>query len=145
MDDYNESTHVLKTNKYLEIIKNESSKKKRFTILKKFFVENICNNFCQNMDLLNSLQPDFEKYQKIYVLIAKELYLKVLFAAETLIHERREEPDEKYAQSDKKYAQSDKKYAQSDKKYAQSSDFNENTQNEYSICHSYIGPEFIKS
>ncbi|XWV25217.1 putative ORFan [Tupanvirus deep ocean] len=84
-DDIN---HALEPNKYLELVKNESDKEKRYNILKKYFTENITKNVYQNMDLLYSSQANFDQFKNMYVMIAKDLSLKVLLAVDTLVSER---------------------------------------------------------
>lgn len=84
-DDLN---YALEANSYLEEIKRETDKEKRFKLLKKYFTEKITRNLYQNMDLLYATDTDFEKFKSMYLMVAKDLFLNVLLAADTLISER---------------------------------------------------------
>lgn len=80
--------YALEPNSYLELVKNETDKNKRYHLLKKYFTENITKNFYQNMDLLNASQIGFEQFKNMYIMIAKDLTLKLLLAINILSSER---------------------------------------------------------
>lgn len=82
------SNYAIETNEYLEQIKVEIDKEKRYNLLKKYFTENITKNFYHNMDLLNTAHTDFEQFKNMYILIAKDLFLNILLATDTLIGEK---------------------------------------------------------
>lgn len=85
-DDLN---YALESNKYLDETKKEADKEKRFNILKKYFVENITKNIYQNMDLLQTVQTDFDKFKHMYRMIGNSLFLNILFAVEVLTTEKK--------------------------------------------------------
>lgn len=80
--------YALEPNKYLDEIKNEDDKEKRFNILKKYFVENITKNIYQNMDLLQTVQTNFDKFKHTHNVIGNDLFLNILFAIKILVAER---------------------------------------------------------
>lgn len=132
------SNYAIETNKYLEQIKVETDKEKRFNLLKKYFTENITKNLYHNMDLLNTAQIDFDQFKNMYVLIAKDLFLNILLASDTLI-------SEKHA-----YCLDTSQIDACDNIISLESDFpkssssisisKDDSDNEYSICQSYIAP-----
>ena len=81
--------YAISPNLYLELVKDETNKEKRFLILKKYFTENITKNVYQNMDLLDASRADFEQFKKMYIMIAKDLFLNILLAVDTLVSERK--------------------------------------------------------
>jgi len=121
---------ALEPNVYLEEIKNETDKEKKFNILKKYFTENITKNIYQNMDLLNNTPSNFDQYKKTYTLIAKDLFFNILLAADTLINEK-----QVYELDISKVN-------------IQNNNFNithNEPCNEYSICESYIRSNHLKN
>lgn len=84
----NNFNYAIEPNKYLEKIKQETDKEIRFNILKKYFTENITKNIYQNMDLLHSTKTDFDQFKNMYIMIAKDLFLNILLAVDTLVAER---------------------------------------------------------
>ena len=83
--------HALEPSKYLEEIRNETDREIRFTILKKFFTEKITRDVYQNMDLLQmTSKEDFDEFKKMYIIIAKNIYLNLLMAVDCLVSERKE-------------------------------------------------------
>jgi hypothetical protein len=83
----NDLNYALEPNAYLEQIKNETDKEKRYQILKKYFTEKITRNLYQNMDLLYSTQVNVEQFQHIYTMVEKDLFMNILLAVDTLISE----------------------------------------------------------
>lgn len=122
-DDLN---HALQPNIYLEEIKNETNREKRFNILKKYFTENITKNVYQNMDLLNTTQTDFNQFKNMYVMIAKDLFLNFLLAVDTLVAERQ------------CYTLDTSKIDICNNIFGSTTTEQSDDQNEYSICESYI-------
>lgn len=86
MNDHN--NYALEPNSYLELVKHENDKNKRYQLLKKYFTENITKNFYQNMDLLNASHVGFEQFQNMYLMISKDLTLKLLLAINILSSEK---------------------------------------------------------
>jgi len=109
--------HALEPNLYLELVKNETDKEKRFMILKKYFTENITRQLYQNMDLLHATDIEFEQFKNVYLLIAKDLFMNILLAADVLGSERQ--------------------CYRLDNFISKPID----TENEYSICESVLGSE----
>lgn len=120
------TNHAILSNEYLDFVKKETDKEKRFNILKKFFVQDITKNVYQNMDLLNALQTDFDKFNNMYTLIKKDLILKVLLAVDTLVSERQ------------CYQIDLSEINIYDNIFTNGTSSTDN-ENEYSICESYIG------
>lgn len=121
-----ELNYALEPNIYLEEIKKESDKEKRFKILKKYFTENITKTIYQNMDLLSASQANFDQFKNMYIMIAKDLFLNILLAVDTLVAERQ------------CYKLDISQINVCDNIYGTMSDKENSDENEYSICHSYI-------
>lgn len=114
--------YAIESNEYLEQVKNEIDQEKRFNLLKKYFTEKITKNLYHSMDLLNTAQTDFNQFKNMYILIAKDLFLNIILAADTLIGEKHS-------------------YHLNTSHIDICGDINDidnNTNNEYSICRSYI-------
>lgn len=84
----NTLNNALIPDNYLQFVKNETDREKRFIILKKYFSENITKCLYQNMDLLNAIETDFEQFRNMYMMIAQNLFINLLLAVETLVTER---------------------------------------------------------
>jgi hypothetical protein len=84
-DDIN---YALKPSFYLEQLKKETNKEKRFNMLKKYFTEKITQDLYQNMDLLFATTTDFEQFKKMYLMIARDLFMNTLLAVDTLVEEK---------------------------------------------------------
>jgi len=85
----NESTinYALEPNQYLEQFRDEIVPEKKLIALKKYFTERITKNLYQNMDLLHATNADFEQFKKMYLMISKDLFINILFAADTIATE----------------------------------------------------------
>lgn len=116
--------YALIPNCYLEEIKKETNREKRFNLLKKYFVEKITTNLYQNMDLLHSTQTDFEQFKKMYLMIGKDLFMNILLAIDSLLIERGT------YELDKLYSVN--------VPMCMITDSNMDSDNEYSICESYL-------
>lgn len=124
--------YALEPNIYLENLKKESDKEKRTNILKKYFSENITKNFYQNMDLLYAADANFDQFKNIYGMVAKNLFMNVLLAVDTLVAER------KTYDLNKTKINIDDVILFCSENNADSDEESGTTQSEYSICESHI-------
>lgn len=121
-----ELNYALLPNIYLEEVKKETNKEKRFNLLKKYFTEHITKNLYQNMDLLNATQIDFDQFKNMYVMIAKELFLNILLAVETLVNEKQH------------YRLDTSQIDVCNNILGSTSEQYDDRENEYSICQTYL-------
>lgn len=145
-NNFNNSQFILQSNFYINQIKNESDINKRFILLKKYFAYSITKNIYEKMDLLYTTNMTYEQYRNMYVLIAKEIYLNILLAVETLVNERGiyslDMSDLGITKNDlteiKTNAKSSKNIEIINNHQQTNLNNNNNNPNEYSICESYI-------
>lgn len=93
IDDYakimqDTDNHAIEIDKYLAQISDEKDPNKRFSTLKRFFTERITRELYQNMDLIHSISTTPEQFKKIYLTIAKSIFLNLIVAVDVLSVEK---------------------------------------------------------